>query len=246
MAEIPPTPPFLWLHIKKSGGQSIRRAIGSAYVETARKNARPYIALPEAEWNDNLNNFRIPLGPFDYRRMLFARDYLYPRDFHSRFKFTVVRNPYARAVSAWRYLTRRGIMQCFWPRYRYRYRFTDFLAMLPDAWESKRNRPLATHTAPVWPDIIDERGTPLVDFTACLETIENDFQIIAQRLSLPEYRAFPRINHNLQSSQYQKAYNRRSRQLVEELYSQDIENLGYKFAEEAPTSCDLGTTLGPS
>lgn len=49
MAETPRTPPFLWLHIKKSGGQSIRRAIGSAYVETARKNARPYIAFPEAE-----------------------------------------------------------------------------------------------------------------------------------------------------------------------------------------------------
>jgi hypothetical protein len=246
MAETSRTPPFLWLHIKKSGGQSIRRAIGSAYVETARKNACPYIALPEAEWNDNLNNFRIPLGPFDYRRMLFARDYLYQQDFHSRFKFTVVRNPYARAVSAWRYLTRRGIIECFWPRYRYRYRFTDFLGMLPDVWERKSNRQLATHTAPIWPDISDDKGAPLVDFIANLETIEEDFQVVAQQLELPTSPAFPRINHNIRPYQYQQAYSRRSRSLVEWLYGGDIENLGYDFADEAPAIRDLNTASGPS
>lgn len=228
------TPPFLWLHIKKSGGQSIRQAIGSAYVETRRKEARPFVALPRQEWNDNLNNYRVPLGNFDYRRMLFARDYLYPQDFERRFKFAVVRNPYARAVSAWRYVTRRNIIPQFWARYRYRYRFIDFLSMLPEIWANKHNRILATHTAPVWPDISDEGGSSLLDFTAHLETIEQEFPLIAERLSLPDSTAFPRVNHHAQTDLYTRAYGRRTRALVEQLYGEDIQHLGYEFGDETP------------
>lgn len=221
--------PFIWLHIKKSGGQSIRQALSSPYVETRRKQARPFSALPQEEWNDNLNNFRIPLGEYDYRRMLFARDFLYPRDFHSRFKFAIVRNPYARIVSAWKYLTRRGIITFFWPRYLYRHRFENFLAILPVLWESKWNRQIATHTAPVWPDITDENGHLLLDFIGHLEDIEEDFRVIFRRLSLSSLPSFPLENANIHGQQHRQAYTRKTRRLVETLYGEDIERLGYEF-----------------
>ncbi|MEF8792418.1 sulfotransferase family 2 domain-containing protein [Thiohalorhabdus sp.] len=224
-----PASSFLWLHIKKSGGQSIRKALGESYVETHRKNPSPFLALPRQEWNDNLNNFRIPLGEYDYRRMLFAKEFLYPDDFSERFKFTVVRNPYARAVSCWKYLTRRGVIQQVWPRFRLRHRFEDFLAMLPEAWASRKNRQLATHTAPVWPDITDGEGRLLVDFIGHLETIEEDFGIIAWRLGLPSRPSFPRENAYTGQPPPERAYTRKTLRMVEQLYESDIEMLDYNF-----------------
>ncbi|MFB6258243.1 MAG: hypothetical protein ABEH38_06090, partial [Flavobacteriales bacterium] len=72
------TPSFFWLHIKKSGGESFRETFTPPYVQTKRKrNFKPFIALPKAEWNDALNNYRLPLGEYDYKRMLFAKRFLY-------------------------------------------------------------------------------------------------------------------------------------------------------------------------
>lgn len=72
--------PFLWLHIKKCGGTSMREALIPYYKETNRKEALPFIALPKDEWNDALNNYRIPLGKYDFKRMLFAKRFLYSEE----------------------------------------------------------------------------------------------------------------------------------------------------------------------
>jgi hypothetical protein len=98
---------FFYLHIKKAGGQSIRAALSGYYVETNRYNTTPFVALPKKEWNDNLNNYRIPLGDYDYKRMLFAKNFLYSKkDFNNMFKFTIVRDPFERAVSSFLYLSK--------------------------------------------------------------------------------------------------------------------------------------------
>lgn len=198
-------------------------------METQRKAPTTFLDLRREEWNDNLNNFRVPLGEYDYRRMLFAKNFLFPHDFSERFKFTIARNPYNRAVSCWKYLTRRKVIQKVWPRFRLRYRFEDFLAILPDAWASKKNRQLATHTAPVWPDITDDEGQLLVDFIGHLETIEEDFGIIARRLDLPSRPSFPQENAYTLQAPNKRTFTRKTKRMVDQLYEADIEMLGYDF-----------------
>lgn len=220
--------PVFWLHIKKSAGQSVRAALGDAYQETNRSRPSVFLALPRTEWNDNLNNYRVPLGDYDYRRMLFAKRFLFDSEatFERTFKFAVVRNPYARAVSCWRYLYSRHPR--LWRRARTYLSFEYFLRSLPEIWETRSNRHIATHTAPIWPDITDESGQVLLDYTARLEQLDRDFSEIASRVGLAT-RRLPHRNHRGGGADYRRRYTRKTRALVEELYGQDIERLGYDF-----------------
>ena len=227
--------PFFWLHIKKSAGQSIRAALGNAYRRTDRANPAPFIALPRAEWNDNLNNFRIPLGDYDYRRMLFAKRFLFDDEeaFRATFKFAVVRNPYDRALSCWRYLYSRQTR--LWRRTLTYFSFEYFLRSLPEIWAEKRNRHIATHTAPMWPDITDEdEATLLLDDVAYLERLPEEFARIAAAIGLdggqiPHKNASRSAAGGASRKPLARAYTRRTRALVESLYEADIENLGYSL-----------------
>lgn len=228
--------PFFWLHIKKSAGQSIRTALGDAYQRTDRSNPTPFIALPRAEWNDNLNNFRIPLGEYDYRRMLFAKRFLFDDEesFRNTFKFAVVRNPYDRALSCWRYLYSRHTR--LWRRTLTYFSFEYFLRSLPEIWAEKRNRHIATHTAPIWPDIIDQDGiTVLLDDIAYLERLPEDFARIASAIGLNK-TSLPHKNPGRRTSQnpVSRHYTRKTRALVERLYEDDFVNLYYNDHPHQP------------
>ena len=219
---------FIWLHLTKCGGNSMKSALSPHYVQTNRRDPLPFIALPKSHWNDTLNNYRIHLGAYDFKRMLFAQKFLYStEEFEQRFKFVVVRNPYDRLVSAWKYLmvgararTPRGLLM--------KWSFERFLSEIPSFWQSKGLRDLATHTAPIWDDITDEEGNLLVDFIGKLERIEEDFAIIRDELGLHD-KKFPRRNVNREEHSYRKHYNTKTRNLVERLYADDIENLRYEF-----------------
>nr|WP_321226763.1 sulfotransferase family 2 domain-containing protein [uncultured Psychroserpens sp.] len=224
---------FFWLHIKKAGGESFRKTFTPPYVQTDRvKNHKPFIALPKEEWNDALNNFRIPLGEYDYKRMLFAKKFLYtPEEFDHMFKFVIVRNPYDRIVSCWKYFYGYYTLDKMItsPRnYRKKVSFQYFLESLPRQWEFKHHRSLATHTVPIWSDITDENGELLVDKIIKLENINEGIRFLNERLNI-SIEEFSHINKSRSSNTYQKYYNKTTREIVERYYGEDIEKLGYEF-----------------
>lgn len=220
---------FFWLHIKKAGGTSFRKSFSPPYVETERGlNCKPFVALPKEEWNDALNNFRIPLGSYDYKRMLFARKFLYEKDeFEEMFKFVIVRNPYARALSAWRYLMKDRLV--FHPKkLAMKYSFHQFLKEVPRYWKEKKNRHIATHTAPIWPDITDENGKLLVDEIIKLEEFDQHIDKLNTELDI-EIDELSHVNQSGNAHSYRKHYTKDTRKLVEQLYADDIKKLGYRF-----------------
>ena len=221
-------PSFLWLHIKKAAGQSVRKALSDVYVETSRSRPTPFIALPRREWNDNLNNYRIPLGEYDYRRMLFAKQYLFPEAFDDMFKFCVVRNPYERAVSSFLYEIRKDRSERLLTRVFPKRMFRRYLEGLPDVWRRTKPRHRALHAAPVIPDIADEDAALLVDFVAHLESIETDLPRICEGIGI-EPRELPRTHARRSNFDFSRFYDAPNRRLVERLYGEDIDRLGYVF-----------------
>ena len=146
------------------------------------------------------------------------------------FKFVFVRNPYARAVSAWKYLifsnTRWKYLNKIIPQKKC---FELFLKQLPYHWREKRNRHIFTHTAPMYSDITDKEGKLLVNHIGKLENIQKDFDDICTQIGI-NTRIIPKLNPtNDKIQHYSKYYTRKSKELIYTLYKDDIEFFRYSF-----------------
>ena len=233
---------FFWLHIKKSGGHSFRKAFEEVYIQTNRLNAQPFIAIPKNEWNDNLNNYLVPLGEYQFKRSLFAKNFLYPEDWENMFKFTIVRNPYSRAVSSWLYHKKytpytskiKHLIKNPYAIIDSKIDFQIFLEKIPEAWSNiEKSRHLATHTAPIIPDITDDDNkTILLDFIGKIENINSDLDYIGKKIGISNIK-FPILNTtDKKKIHYSFFYNKKNRNLVEQYYGDDIEALKYSFEEK--------------
>lgn len=218
---------YIWLHIRKAGGTSLLKAMRDSYHQVDRRVPTPFVALEKKYWNDNLNNYRMPLGPYENKRMVFAQQFLYDEtEFNDAFKFAIVRNPYDRAVSMWRYLTRGwGVSRP--QKMLARNRFDRFLEMLPELRDFNQLRHFATHTLPAWPDMTDTNGKLLLDFVGRLENINQDVVTIGDEIGL-DFGQVEKVNATARSH-YRDYYNAKSRALVEKYFGEDIEQLKYSF-----------------
>ncbi len=96
---------FFWLHIKKSAGNTTRSLLQPYYVEVDRvKKPGNFIQARPEEYNDILNNFRVVLGEYQFRRCLFAKKYLYQDQWDNMFSFAFSREPIDRVLSMFYYL----------------------------------------------------------------------------------------------------------------------------------------------
>ena len=94
-----------WLHIKKAAGISTRESLGPLYKEVDRRNMPScFISRPRDEWNDILNNYRVPLGSYHFRRSDFAKEFLYKDEWSEMATVAFSREPIDRALSMYYYL----------------------------------------------------------------------------------------------------------------------------------------------
>jgi len=174
--------PFFWLHIKKSAGITTRKLLEPYFIEVDRnKKPKNFILAMPAEYNDILNNYRVVLGEYQFRRSLFAKTYLYPSQWGELFSFAFAREPVDRCVSMFYYLLywrdarfiknlrlafKRSLYAEKW-LFNVSYSFDVFLEYAQMARESDSiYQPLdlhfTTHTAPMWEDVTDLEGQVLL------------------------------------------------------------------------------------
>tara|TARA_R110002124_G_scaffold286137_2_gene466039 strand:- start:463 stop:1230 length:768 start_codon:yes stop_codon:yes gene_type:complete len=179
---------IFWLHIKKSAGLSTRKMLGDLYPQTDRnKMPTGFLQAPKAEYNDILNNFRVLLGPYQFKRCQFAQKYLYPDDFETRFRFAFSRDPLARCMSQFRYLWARSDPARLGAKTSLmtdrlvfdgtpEQDFDRFLAAIEECRASTSNiKPYGlhfqTHVAAMADDITDDQGKSLMDAVFRLEDL---------------------------------------------------------------------------
>lgn len=233
---------FFWLHIKKSAGITTRSLLQPYYKEVDRiKQPKSFIQSSFEEYNDTLNNYRITLGEYQFKRCLFAKEYLYKEEWENMFSFAFSREPVDRCLSMFYYL--------FWQRpslvekTRYflkgslsskrltcctSYAFDVFLdyvqkARISDSIYTPFGQEFTTHTAPMWDDITDLDGNILLKKTFRLENLVDGINYafeacgIEKRLEQSEIR----LNKNKRKALYEPS--KRQLDRIEKIYFKDFE-----------------------
>lgn len=138
------------------------------------------------------------------------------------FKFSIVRNPWARLVSLYYEKT---------PKYTAGMTFLDYVKEIciknTKSVLLQKDRNALTHSASYldywFKDTIDK-----IDFIGRFEDIENCWKIISERLCC-EVSPLPKIRVGKYNKNYTKYYDNETRLMVAEKYKEDIKYFGYKF-----------------
>lgn len=145
----------------------------------------------------------------------------YKKEWENVFKFTIIRNPFDRVVSAFFYLqqSRGSIIDPSMS-------FSDFIEQgiyLPT---------FDPHFDPMI-DRVFYRSQCLVDFIGRVENLERDWLIISE--CIPCQGHLPHKNKSIREKDYTKYYTKYytdySRKIIQDQYRGDLEIFGYKFGE---------------
>jgi Sulfotransferase family len=129
------------------------------------------------------------------------------------FKFAVIRNPWDRFVSGWKYL----------PSTRDR----DLIDVLRDPpTEGFDYRHL---TRPQFVTLFNQDGSLAVDYLIRFETIEEGFRQVCQRIGKVN-SDLPYLNRGMRPP-YREVFNAEARRLFEARFSEDIRRFGYSFTD---------------
>jgi hypothetical protein len=198
------TPPWIFVHVQKTGGNSVRTALGGDIFD-ARKHfmARDLREIyGEAVWD-------------------------------SCFKFSFVRNPWDRLVSWWSMIdnARDYVDQAQPPNAFFGYvlkrtkNFEDFLLRCNDEIVDSDGRKNIFRNQIDY--LIDEKGAIIVDFIGRFEHLQEDFDVISRHLGRAPVE-LPRTNTS-QHATYTEYYSPATAEMVAKRYAQDIKQFGYRF-----------------
>ena len=126
-------------------------------------------------------------------------------DILEKFKFTIVRNPWDRMISAFFALKRKKNIK-------------DFNQFLEDKLYLSKNL--------LGPDIMQHPRIVYADFIARLENIEKDWDFICEKIECKN--KLKKLNAT-KHDHYSAYYNDESKEIVGKIFEKDIEILGYEF-----------------
>jgi hypothetical protein len=155
-------------------------------------------------------------------------------EFSSSFKFAFVRNPWSRLLSEYRYRN-----------YFHHRSFKDFvLHKMPSPGFDDKYR----HVMPQYDMLYDKEGNLLVDYVGRFETLQQDFDLVCEKLAIEDSR-LPHRNPSDKKSRDLKRklknllfingenrhhgladfYDDETRDAVADYYRKDIQTFGYQF-----------------
>jgi hypothetical protein len=210
---------FLFVHIAKTGGTSVRSAL-----RRYRWSGRYGPALFTASLMSQMTRPRHRLGVKFPRhaKAIAAKEMLPAEVFERLFKFVFVRNPWDLQVSSWHHIAREKPQVVAGVR-----TFADFLKLKFDP-----ERPfdyMLDISRELQSDYIgDLHGRTIVDFIGRYEHLQGDFDTACDRIAIPRV-ALPHDRRAVDRDDYRRYYDDATRALVAEHYAPDIERLGYTF-----------------
>ncbi len=219
---ISPTKRFIFFHVAKVAGLSIRAAL-QPYCEepTHFKIARPPRELADGRANPL---YEMWANSLLHAKARDARQELPAQLFDGAFKFAFVRNPWDWQVSMYHFILKRTD-HVHHARVRAMRSFEEYLE-----WVIATPNPFTRGATKYQQDMVTDRdGNLLVDFIGRFETLNEDFAKICERISITAH--LPAINRT-EHRAYASYYNERSAHWVAEHFACDIQRFGYQFESQ--------------
>ncbi|MBK1648616.1 sulfotransferase family 2 domain-containing protein [Rhabdochromatium marinum] len=214
---------FLFVHIAKTGGTSVRAALGRL-----RWRDPWYWPIFLCARLSHLSGHRLAVKLPRHAKLIAAKELLPHEVFAGLFKFAFVRNPWDLQVSSYHHIRRER------PHYLGGHdTFTDFLR-----WKLDPQRPYQYHidtSIERQSDyLIDLHGQLCVDFIGRYEQLNQDFAHICQHLHL----RIPALPHHRRAadrdSDYRHYYTDETAEWIARHFARDIELFGYQFDPRQP------------
>ena len=152
------------------------------------------------------------------------------RELASLFKFTFVRNPWDRLVSAWVFLRGGGRNQ--WDREwseKNLTQFPDFESFVLQRISREQVEHEYWHFLPQVHFLRNGRGRVELDFVGRFENLQRDFERLAGLLGCSVALGSHNRTRSRQSSEYRQFYTPRTAEIVAAAYREDIRTFGYEF-----------------
>ena len=184
---------FIFVHIGRTGGSSLERVAGV-----------PVTKNPATMITGNTDFLEKHKGFSHFWKK-------YPEECKSFFKFTIIRNPYDRLVSAWRW--RRSIVKD------HECSLREFLMTRNDRW--------GYQAQPKLEGLSFDESLAKLDFIARFETLQDDIRYIFSVVGL-DYTKYPHVNQT-QHRPYWEYFDKETLKLFNDKFGEDVEFFGYEF-----------------
>lgn len=216
----------IFIHIPKCAGTSIEAALGHLDGHTGRggqdhrniRRIQPLFSHGFLSSKDNMLEIARRLKFQHFNKVLNHRNKYTVTDiqYNSYFKFTFVRNPWARAFSWYNAVMRDEITK-------------KQLGIIGDLVFEEALKKYAGKglLKPQLYWIKDFSGSVPLDYIGRFENLEKDFQEICKQANLPNIE----LPHKLKGSSldYREYYNEASRQIISNIYEEEIALFEYTF-----------------
>jgi hypothetical protein len=147
-------------------------------------------------------------------------------EFKKAYKFTFVRNPYDRVVSAYHYSQDTSDQ---WGNLS----FEEFVDIVKEIVQTKS---YYKWQGPLQPNHVSPQhlyaykdDKKIVNFIGKCENFDSVLKVVLKKLKLEIPQEEPKINTTPEREHYKKYYNDRTIKIIEDLYKEDIELFGYRF-----------------
>lgn len=214
---------FLFIHIAKTGGSSIRSAL-NAFCWKDPFQLPAFISHRLS----HLTGHRIGVKFPRHAGVIAAKEMLSPQHFDGLFKFAFVRNPWGRLVSAYHHLQREHSTLLQRQRILEFADFTRWIVEDSADYRGSKHVFVSAIRCSQASHLVDLQGACIVDFVGRYENLIPDFHQACRQIGISA-RHLPHKRNSQKRHDFRQYYDDKTAEVVAKYYRVDAAKFGYRF-----------------